>query len=132
MPNGDFTKHGLLAGDAAPPHSADWTINQDWEKYTAAEHATWRTLYERQAKLLYRLLDFRRYGRGLVNGAVLVLLPLEAPVPAAGFVLLAAAAGARSVAGKLLVGHGSTLSRGRLPSLIVAVDPPACRDVLRT
>ena len=52
MPNGDFTKHGLLAGDAAPPHSADWTINQDWVKYTAAEHATWRTLYERQAKLL--------------------------------------------------------------------------------
>lgn len=52
MPDGDFAKHGLLAGDAAPPHRADWTIDQDWEKYTAAEHAVWRTLYGRQAKLL--------------------------------------------------------------------------------
>jgi phenylalanine-4-hydroxylase len=52
MPDGDFTKHGLLAGDAAPPHRADWTIDQDWERYTATEHAVWRTLYERQVKLL--------------------------------------------------------------------------------
>lgn len=52
MPDGNFTKHGLLAGDAAPPHRADWTIEQDWESYTEAEHAVWRTLYERQAKLL--------------------------------------------------------------------------------
>jgi phenylalanine-4-hydroxylase len=52
MPDGDFSKHGLLAGDAAPPHAADWTIDQAWEKYTDADHATWRTLYERQAALL--------------------------------------------------------------------------------
>ncbi len=52
MPDGDFTKHGLLAGDAAPPQRADWTIDQRWETYSAAEHATWRRLYERQAKLL--------------------------------------------------------------------------------
>jgi phenylalanine-4-hydroxylase len=52
MPDEGFTKHGLLAGDAAPPHRADWTIDQDWEKYKAAEHATWRTLFERQVKLL--------------------------------------------------------------------------------
>jgi phenylalanine-4-hydroxylase len=52
MPDGDFTKHGLLAGDAAPPHRADWTIDQNWENYTKAEHGVWRTLYERQAKLL--------------------------------------------------------------------------------
>lgn len=52
MPDGTMTKHGLLAGDAAPPHRADWTIDQDWENYTAAEHAVWRTLYERQASLL--------------------------------------------------------------------------------
>ena len=52
MPDGEFTKHGLLAGDAAPPHRADWTIDQDWERYTAAEHAVWRTLYKRQVKLL--------------------------------------------------------------------------------
>jgi phenylalanine-4-hydroxylase len=52
MPDGDFTKHGLLAGAAAPPHRPDWTIDQDWETYTPAEHAIWRQLYERQAKLL--------------------------------------------------------------------------------
>src|SRR5277367_3498240 len=52
MPDGNFTKHGLLAGDAASPHRADWTIGQGWESYSAAEHAVWRTLYERQAKLL--------------------------------------------------------------------------------
>ena len=52
MPDGTPTKHGLLAGDAAPPHRADWTIDQDWDSYTPADHAVWRTLYERQAKLL--------------------------------------------------------------------------------
>jgi phenylalanine-4-hydroxylase len=52
MPDGNPTKHGLLAGDAVPPHRADWTIGQDWENYSAAEHAVWRTLFERQAKLL--------------------------------------------------------------------------------
>jgi phenylalanine-4-hydroxylase len=52
MPDGNFTKHGLLAGDAAAPHRADWTIDQGWESYSAAEHAVWRTLYQRQAKLL--------------------------------------------------------------------------------
>lgn len=52
MPDGDFAKHGLLAGAAAPPHRADWTIDQAWDAYTAAEHAVWRTLYERQARLL--------------------------------------------------------------------------------
>jgi len=52
MPDGTPAKHGLLAGDAAPPHRADWTIDQDWDSYTPAEHAVWRTLYERQARLL--------------------------------------------------------------------------------
>jgi len=52
MPDGSFSKHGLLAGDAAAPHRTDWTIDQAWERYTPAEHATWRRLYERQAKLL--------------------------------------------------------------------------------
>ena len=52
MPDGFTTKHGMLAGDAAPPHRADWTIEQNWECYTAAEHATWKTLHERQATLL--------------------------------------------------------------------------------
>ena len=35
------------------PHAAsDWTIPQGWERYTPAEHATWVTLYERQAAIL--------------------------------------------------------------------------------
>ncbi|HWK35846.1 phenylalanine 4-monooxygenase [Sphingomonas sp.] len=32
--------------------AADWTIAQDWQHYTAQEHATWDTLFARQAKLL--------------------------------------------------------------------------------
>ncbi|WP_313539098.1 phenylalanine 4-monooxygenase [Sphingomonas sp.] len=37
-----------------PPEgaAADWTIPQDWAAYTAEEHATWDTLFARQAKLL--------------------------------------------------------------------------------
>ena len=45
-------KHGLAAGDAGRPANADWTIDQGWERYTAADHATWKTLFERQATLL--------------------------------------------------------------------------------
>ncbi len=39
---------------ASPPQgvSADWTIPQGWEAYTAEDHATWLTLYDRQQKLL--------------------------------------------------------------------------------
>ncbi|MHA6721686.1 phenylalanine 4-monooxygenase [Sphingomonas sp. RS2018] len=37
-----------------PPEgaNADWTIPQDWDRYTAEDHATWDTLFARQAKLL--------------------------------------------------------------------------------
>lgn len=45
-------KHGLAAGAAGRPERADWTIAQHWERYTAQEHATWKTLFERQTKLL--------------------------------------------------------------------------------
>jgi len=48
----EVQKHGLAARDAERPSSSDWTIPQAWEQYTAVEHATWKTLYERQAKLL--------------------------------------------------------------------------------
>ena len=44
-------KHGLAAGDFKPP-SADWTIEQGWDRYTPAEHATWKALFERQSRLL--------------------------------------------------------------------------------
>ena len=46
------TKHGLAAGDAARPERADWTIDQGWDAYTDAEHGVWKTLFERQSKLL--------------------------------------------------------------------------------
>jgi phenylalanine-4-hydroxylase len=37
-----------------PPAGAagDWTVPQDWQHYTPEEHATWDTLFARQAKLL--------------------------------------------------------------------------------
>ncbi len=37
-----------------PPEgaSADWTVPQDWSHYTPEDHATWDTLFARQAKLL--------------------------------------------------------------------------------
>ena len=37
-----------MAADRAP----DWTIPQDWAHYTPAEHAVWRTLFDRQTALL--------------------------------------------------------------------------------
>jgi len=35
-----------------PGARADWTIDQNWDGYSQAEHDVWITLYERQAKLL--------------------------------------------------------------------------------
>ena len=46
------TKHGLAAGEDGQPERADWTIDQGWERYTAQEHGVWKTLFERQSKLL--------------------------------------------------------------------------------
>jgi phenylalanine-4-hydroxylase len=39
---------------AAPPPgaAADWTIPQDWARYTPAEHAMWDTLFQRQSAML--------------------------------------------------------------------------------
>ena len=45
-------KHGLAAGPAAAPQRADWTIDQGWDNYSPEQHAVWKTLYERQTKLL--------------------------------------------------------------------------------
>ena len=45
-------KHGLAAGESARPERADWTIDQGWDRYTPAEHGVWKTLFERQTKLL--------------------------------------------------------------------------------
>lgn len=38
--------------DASNAPRADWTIDQQWERYTPEQHAVWKTLYERQTKLL--------------------------------------------------------------------------------
>ncbi|OYY69549.1 phenylalanine 4-monooxygenase [Sphingomonas sp. 28-63-12] len=37
-----------------PPRGAasDWTVPQDWERFTTADHAVWDTLFARQARLL--------------------------------------------------------------------------------
>ena len=43
----DFTTAQPVEG-ARP----DWTIDQDWARYTDTEHQTWITLYERQTQLL--------------------------------------------------------------------------------
>jgi len=46
----DKPKHGAAAG--IRPQRADWTIEQGWDHYTAREHAVWKTLFERQTRLL--------------------------------------------------------------------------------
>lgn len=46
------SKHGLAAGDASPPERPDWTIDQGWERYSTEEHGIWKTLFERQSRLL--------------------------------------------------------------------------------
>jgi len=52
MKAAEVNKHGIAAGDAAAPEHADWTIDQGWDHYTPAEHGVWKTLFERQSKLL--------------------------------------------------------------------------------
>ena len=44
--------HGLAAGTDQRPERPDWTIDQGWSQYTPQEHAVWKTLFERQSKLL--------------------------------------------------------------------------------
>lgn len=45
-------KHGLASAEGQPPERPDWTIDQGWENYTVQEHAVWKTLFERQSRLL--------------------------------------------------------------------------------
>lgn len=47
----DTSKHGVAAATAAPERP-DWTIDQGWDRYSAEDHAVWKTLFERQTKLL--------------------------------------------------------------------------------
>ena len=39
--------------DTPPPGAAaDWTISQDWDAFTADEHAMWDRLFARQSEML--------------------------------------------------------------------------------
>ena len=49
-PDAASAKHGLAGG--ATPDRPDWTIDQGWDNYTPQEHGVWKTLFERQTKLL--------------------------------------------------------------------------------
>ena len=44
----------VAASETFPPPgaAADWTIPQDWARYTAEEHATWDALFARQSAML--------------------------------------------------------------------------------
>jgi phenylalanine-4-hydroxylase len=48
----ETAKHGLATGAEHTPARPDWTIDQGWDAYTPEEHAVWKTLFERQGKLL--------------------------------------------------------------------------------
>ena len=48
----DIEKASVPVSAPPQPERADWTIDQQWENYTAEEHAVWKTLFERQTKLL--------------------------------------------------------------------------------
>ncbi len=47
-------KDGFTHVHEVPPPgaAADWTISQDWDAFTAAEHAMWDTLFARQSAML--------------------------------------------------------------------------------
>jgi phenylalanine-4-hydroxylase len=45
-------KADLAASNVAAPERADWTIDQGWDRYTTEEHGVWKTLFERQRRLL--------------------------------------------------------------------------------
>lgn len=48
----ETARHGLAAETQHAPTRPDWTIDQGWDAYTPEEHAVWKTLFERQSKLL--------------------------------------------------------------------------------
>jgi phenylalanine-4-hydroxylase len=51
-PLSEVGKHGPAAAGGPPPQRADWTIAQDWARYSAQDHGVWKTLFERQSRLL--------------------------------------------------------------------------------
>ena len=51
-PLNEAQAQALAASPDAPAPGADWTIDQGWAQYTEEEHAVWKTLFERQSRLL--------------------------------------------------------------------------------
>ncbi len=66
LKNGEASdeKHGIVGGYV--PERPDWTIDQNWAAYSPEEHATWKTLFERQMKLIPRRAC-QAYSDGLNN-----------------------------------------------------------------
>jgi phenylalanine-4-hydroxylase len=66
LPRGGAKLIRMANQPAAPTHqpvqlrgdyshaAADYTVDQDWERYTPAEHEIWRTLYARQIRMIER------------------------------------------------------------------------------
>lgn len=48
----EISRPGPATDDSDGPRRADWTIDQGWETYSAEEHRVWKTLFERQTRLL--------------------------------------------------------------------------------
>jgi len=48
----ETAKHAPPAGALQRPERPDWTIEQGWDLYTAEDHGVWKTLFERQTRLL--------------------------------------------------------------------------------
>ena len=48
----EIERHSDSAEQTGRPTRADWTIDQGWDHYRPEQHATWKTLFERQARML--------------------------------------------------------------------------------
>src|SRR5689334_25029270 len=59
----------MKAASPLPPGARpDWTIPQDWNRYTAQEHAVWDHLFARQSRMLKgRLTDAFLKSLGVLN-----------------------------------------------------------------
>jgi phenylalanine-4-hydroxylase len=75
QPLPDTIASAAVAATAPGPERGDWTIDQQWDSYTAAEHGVWKTLYERQA----RMLEGRACNEFLAGMRTLSIAPHEIP-----------------------------------------------------
>jgi phenylalanine-4-hydroxylase len=48
----ETARHAHPAAPEPQPQRLDWTIDQGWANYSVEEHAVWKTLFERQRRLL--------------------------------------------------------------------------------